>query len=174
MLGKVDVVLGSFSPVLASRGGFVPTKDASVFHCLERHSPSNIFLNGLSTTQVAVAQAACELLRGEEGVRLRGALVQNVSVLRHGLRARGSTLLGGPSAIVPVFAGREAVGRLTQRIAAGRGILVDLVGYPTVSLDRARLRLRVRVAHAEALCSHAAEVVHEALAEARAYIGTED
>ena len=53
MLGKVDLVMGSFSKTFGSNGGFVATNSREVKEYLKFYSPSCTFSNALSPIQVA-------------------------------------------------------------------------------------------------------------------------
>ena len=72
MLGKVDLVMGSFSKTFASNGGFVACRSRAVKEYLRFYSPTTTFSNALSQVQAAVALKAFEIVDSAEGERLRG------------------------------------------------------------------------------------------------------
>jgi 7-keto-8-aminopelargonate synthetase-like enzyme len=166
LLGKVDIVMGSFSKTFASNGGFVASHHRSIREYFRYLSPSNTFSNALSPSQIAVITAALKLVRSAEGDRRRAGLLAAVNALRGGLAARNVTAMGAPSPIVPVMIGRDDVARTAAKLAADAGVMANLVEYPAVSRNTARFRLQVMSAHEPAACETAAGHVAEAIARA--------
>ena len=169
MLGKVDVVVGSFSKTFATNGGFIATRERDLGNYLRYLSPPVTFSSALAPAQVAVAFAALKLVRSEEGERRRQALSSAVSVLRAGFAARQVEVMGVPSPLVPVFIGRDDVGRIAARLLAGAGLVTNLVEYPAVSRATARFRLQVMSTHDTAACETAALRIAEAITQAREF-----
>ncbi|MCP4183439.1 MAG: aminotransferase class I/II-fold pyridoxal phosphate-dependent enzyme, partial [Hyphomicrobiales bacterium] len=98
MLGKVDLVMGSFSKTFGSNGGFVATNSRAVKEYLRFYSPSCTFSNALSPVQVAVVTKALDIVQSDEGAQLRWHLLNNILYLRSQLSARGMEYYGDPSA----------------------------------------------------------------------------
>jgi 7-keto-8-aminopelargonate synthetase-like enzyme len=73
MLGKVDLVMGSFSKTFGSNGGFVATNSRAVKEYLRFYSPSCTFSNALSPIQVAVVSKALDIVASHEGRRCAGS-----------------------------------------------------------------------------------------------------
>ncbi|MCF8204088.1 MAG: aminotransferase class I/II-fold pyridoxal phosphate-dependent enzyme [Methylotenera sp.] len=167
MLGQVDLVMGSFSKTFASNGGFVASHDPAIKEYLRFYAAPNTFSNALSPVQVAVVRACLKLVRSEEGAQRRGQLMQAILALRGALTAQGITVLGQPSPIVPVMLGPDALARIACREMAQAGLLANLVEYPAVSLNSARLRMQVMADHTPALARTAAGIVAESLSRAR-------
>ena len=80
-------------------------------------------------------------------------------------------MLGHPSPIVPVMLGHDATARVASREMAEAGLLANLVEYPAVSLNSARLRMQVMADHTPALAQTAARIVADSLQRARAITG---
>jgi 7-keto-8-aminopelargonate synthetase-like enzyme len=167
MLGKVDIVMGSFSKTFASNGGFVASHRREIREYFRYLSPSNTFSNALSPSQIAVVLAAFKIVRSTEGEERRAGLLAAVKALRGGLAARGTGVMGAPSPIVPVMIGRDDIARTAAKLAAEAGILVNLVEYPAVSKNTARFRMQVMSAHQPSACETAAGRIAEAIAKAR-------
>src|SRR5262245_56483706 len=53
LLGKVDLVIGSFSKVFASNGGFAATSSTAISEYLRPYAPSHTFSNAISPPQCA-------------------------------------------------------------------------------------------------------------------------
>lgn len=157
MLGKVDLVMGSFSKTFGSNGGFVATNSRAVKEYLRFYSPSCTFSNALSPAQVATVTKALDIVQSEEGKVLRKALMSNILSLRSQLRERGMEVYGDPSAIVAVKTGDEALARITSRALPKLGLISNLVEFPAVGKGQARFRLQVMAGHAEAEITAAAD-----------------
>lgn len=147
MLGKVDLVMGSFSKTFASNGGFVACKSRALKEYLRFYSPSSTFSNALSPMQAAVVTKALDIIQSEEGKTLRAKLMANVGLLRATLKENGFDFYGDPSAIVAVKMGSEALARLVSRRIPELGLLSNLVEYPAVPKGAARFRMQVMAGH---------------------------
>ncbi|MFG6467238.1 aminotransferase class I/II-fold pyridoxal phosphate-dependent enzyme [Roseateles sp. BYS87W] len=171
LLGQVDLVMGSFSKTFASNGGFVACHDRAIKEYLRFYAAPNTFSNALSPVQVAVVRACLRLVRSDEGAARRDRLMQAILALRSALGTHGIEVLGQPSPIVPVMLGPDALARVACREMGAAGLLANLVEYPAVSLNSARLRMQVMADHTPALCATAAHIVADALAKARGMTG---
>ena len=162
MLGKVDIIMGSFSKTFASNGGFVATPSRGVQQYLRYFSTPNAFSNALSPIQAAVVLKAFEIVDSQEGRERRNALMRNVLSLRGKLIASGMEVYGDPSAIVAVKMGSEALARLASRQLSHRGLVANLVEFPAVPKGAARFRLQVMASHSEAEVAEAADIMRAA------------
>lgn len=149
MVGKVDVVMGSFSKTFASNGGFVAARGRSVKEYMRYFSSPNTFSNALSPASAAIVGKAFDIVASEEGDRLRTQLMTNIRMLRSLLRGCGLETYGDPSAIVCVKMGTEALARLVSRRLPSLGMLANLVEFPAVPKGQARFRLQVMAKHSQ-------------------------
>jgi 7-keto-8-aminopelargonate synthetase-like enzyme len=146
-VGGPDLLIGSFSKTFSSNGGFVAMKDAATKEYLRMYSCPQTFSNALSPVQVAIARAALGIVKSAEGARRREQLYDNSRFLRSRLTENGFTCLGEPSAIVPVFLGQDEPARALWRTLSNNGIASNLVEFPGVATNRARIRMQVQSAH---------------------------
>jgi 7-keto-8-aminopelargonate synthetase-like enzyme len=167
MIGKVDLVMGSFSKTFASNGGFVACKKRAVKEYLRFYSPSCTFSNALSPIQSAVVLKAFEIIESREGAALRKALMANVMLLRRKLTAAGLEFYGDPSAIVAVKTGSEGFARLVSRRLPELGLLANLVEYPAVPKAAARFRMQVMANHTQEDIANAVDRLSRARAIAQ-------
>jgi len=167
MLGKVDLVMGSFSKTFASNGGFVASRHASVKQFLKVFSPPQTFSNALSPSQAAIVLKTTEIIGSSRGDTLREALMRNILSLRDSLAAHGLQVMGAPSPIVPVFIGREDHARIAASLLPARGVMTNLAEFPAVPQDQARLRMQVMALHTAAETLAAAYGVAKAIADAK-------
>jgi 7-keto-8-aminopelargonate synthetase-like enzyme len=166
MLGKVDVVMGSFSKTFASNGGFVACKSRAVKEYLRFYSAPATFSNALSPAQAAIILKAFELVESDDGRALRQRLLSNVLTLRQELQRAGLQYYGDPSAIVCVKMGSEALARLVSRRLPELGLVANLVEFPAVPKGAARIRTQVMANHTERNIIEAVRILKTAKAEA--------
>ena len=162
MLGKVDIVMGSFSKTFASNGGFIAMQSRCVQQYLRYFSTPGTFSNALSPIQATVALKAFEIIESSEGSDRRRALMRNILSLREKLTGFGMEIYGDPSAIVAVKMGTEALARLVSRELGRTGLIANLVEFPAVPKGAARFRLQVMADHTEAQVVKAAQIIHKA------------
>lgn len=147
MLGKVDIVMGSFSKTFASNGGFVSCNSPAVKQYLKYYGCSATFSNALSPVQAATVTKAFEIVQSDRGTQLREMLMNGILQLRHELTAVKLPFIGNPSPIVPVLVGDEALARLMSRRLPELGVIANLVEYPAVAKGNARLRIQMMATH---------------------------
>lgn len=166
MLGKIDIVMGSFSKTFASNGGFVACKNRAVKEYLRFYSAPATFSNALSPVQAATVLKAFEIVESDEGRAQRDALMANIVSLRHHLRAAGLDYYGDPSAIVCVKMGSEGLARLVSRRLPELGLVANLVEFPAVPKGAARIRMQVMANHSEQNIVKAVEILKTARQQA--------
>ena len=147
MLGKVDVVMGSFSKTFASNGGFVACNKRSVKEYLRYYASPCTFSNALSPAQAALVLKAFEIVDSREGETLRESLMTNIRLLRELLQGTSFEVYGDPSPIVCVKMGMEGLARLVSRRLPELGLLANLVEFPAVPKGQARFRMQVMANH---------------------------
>jgi glycine C-acetyltransferase len=162
MIGKVDLVMGSFSKTFGSNGGFVACRNRELKEYLRFYSPSCTFSNALSPMQTATVLKAFEIIESEEGVVRREALMTNILSLRRQLTDRGFEVYGDPSAIVCVKMGNEGLARLVSRQLPDVGLIANLVEFPAVARGQARFRMQVMANHTAQNISDAVDRLHQA------------
>lgn len=171
MLGKVDLVMGSFSKTFASNGGFVACRNRAIKEYLRFYSPTTTFSNALSQVQAAVVLKAFEIVDSAEGKQLRDELMNNILNLRGALQAAGMAFYGDPSAIVAVKMGTESLARLVSRRLPKLGLLANLVEFPAVAKGAARFRMQVMAKHTPENISDAVARLRDAVDEATLELG---
>jgi 7-keto-8-aminopelargonate synthetase-like enzyme len=165
MLGKIDIVMGSFSKTFASNGGFVACKSRAVKEYLRFYSAPVTFSNALSPVQAATILKAFEVVESE-GRALRLEMMTNVLALRDQLRGAGLDYYGDPSAIVCVKMGSEGLARLVSKRLPELGLLANLVEFPAVPKGAARIRMQVMANHSDKNIADAVRILKTAKAEA--------
>jgi 7-keto-8-aminopelargonate synthetase-like enzyme len=166
MLGKIDIVMGSFSKTFASNGGFVACKSRAVKEYLRFFSAPATFSNALSPVQAATILKAFEIVGSLNGRLQRRALMTNVLTLRQLLREAGLDYYGEPSAIVCVKMGTEGLARLVSKQLPELGLIANLVEFPAVPKGSARIRMQVMANHSEENIAVAVQILKNAKARA--------
>ena len=167
MLGKIDIVMGSFSKTFASNGGFVSSKSPAVKQYLKFYGCSATFSNALSPVQAATVTKAFEIVQSQRGLALRHRMMDRVLRLREGFQGAGLELIGNPSAIVPVVVGDEALARRVSRRLPALGLVANLVEFPAVAKGNARFRFQVMPSHTDQNLADAVQRFTIAVAESK-------
>lgn len=147
MLGKVDVVMGSFSKSFAQNGGFVACNNPALKAAMRAHCGPMTFTNAISPLSAAIVREAIRIIRSPEGDLRRLRSHNNAVYLRKKLTQLGYQVLGNPSPIIPVIIGEAKKSRLVAKEILSNGALVNLVEYPAVPKNACRLRLQVMADH---------------------------
>jgi glycine C-acetyltransferase len=147
LLGKLDIVMGSFSKTFGSNGGFVACNSVAVKQYLKYYGSSATFSNAMSPVNAATVTKAFEIVQSDKGQQLRSVLMERIVQLRTALAAEGLQTMGNPSPIVPVRVGDEALARLVSRGLPALQVIANLVEYPAVAKGDARLRLQMMPTH---------------------------
>lgn len=163
MLGKVDIVMGSFSKTFASNGGFVACNNYSLKLALRYNSGPLLFTNAISPVQASVVLAAIAIIDSSDGAKRRERLRNNCQIMRGNLESIGLDVRGQMSAIVPVILGGNARSRLLTRAVLDSGAAVNLVEYPAVSRNACRWRLQLMSAHTAGQIDEFSSLVARAL-----------
>jgi glycine C-acetyltransferase len=158
MLGKVDIVMGSFSKTFSSNGGFVAAHDLSVKQFLGIYGGSHTYSNAISPVQCGVVAEALRIVRSAEGDELRARSKANIHKLRGEFALKGIECLGAPSNVVPVTVGDEKLAKWTSHYLEMNGLIANLVEYPAVARNRARFRFQVMASHTEDQIESAIEI----------------
>jgi glycine C-acetyltransferase len=172
MLGKVDLVMSSFSKVFASNGGFLASRSPSVKQYVKMFSGTHLFSNALSAPQAAAVLQATRIVRSPEGDELRAKLLAAITGLRDELTRLGLTCMGEPSPIVPLLIGNEKLARVAHRLVFERNVLAFMVEFPIAPTGASRFRLQVQASHTPEQGREAARVFAAVLDEAKRYLSS--
>ena len=166
MVGKIDIVMGSFSKTFASNGGFVASHSRAVKEYMRYYSSPNTFSNALSPAQAATIVKAFDIVDSDEGSALRRKLMNNIIMLRAFSGALRSGSLWRSVAHRLREDGHESLARLVSRRLPHAGLLANLVEFPAVPKGAARFRLQVMANHTEQNIADAVGILKTAKAEA--------
>ncbi|HRE80728.1 MAG TPA: aminotransferase class I/II-fold pyridoxal phosphate-dependent enzyme [Opitutaceae bacterium] len=160
-LGKVDVIVGSFSSTFATPGGFVAVRRANVRDYLLAHAPTQKDSTVLGPAQIATAQAALAVVRSPEGSARRAALRRAVLALRACLVERHLTVLGNPGPIVTIPVDSPVIAQGIVRHCTEHNMLLSFTSSSSKSGARTCLELRLMAGHEPALMREVAAKIAE-------------
>jgi len=142
--GRVDVQVGTLSKAVGVLGGYVAGRQHLRDYLVQRSRPF-LFSTSHPPAVVAACLAAIDVLE-QEPERI-DRLWANTRFFKDGLRRLGFDTGVSETPITPVIVRESDVAaRLSDRLLA-LGVFAQAVVYPTVALDRARIRTIVSSEH---------------------------
>ena len=142
--GRVDIQVGTLSKAVGVLGGYVAGRQHLRDYLVQRARPF-LFSTSHPPAVVAACLAAIDVLEAEPERIER--LWTNTRFFKAGLTALGFDTGVSETPITPVMVGSsEDAGRLSQRLLE-LGVFAQAVVFPTVALDRARIRTIVTSQH---------------------------
>ena len=159
---RVDVWTGSLSKAVGSQGGYV-AGSAALIRFLRYEAAPYVFSAALAPAATGAAMAALEVL-AREPERL-DRLRENAAAIRIGLRRLGRISPEEPSAIIPLWLGREEEAWRVSRRLLALGVIAPAVTAPAVPRNKARLRLCATAAYTAADIASSLEAIARALEE---------
>ncbi len=142
--GRVDIQVGTLSKAVGVLGGYVAGTQHLRDFLIQRARPF-LFSTSHPPAVAAACLAAIDVLE-QEPERIE-RLWDNTRFFKAGLEGMGFDTGASETPITPVIVGESAVaGRVSQRLFE-LGIFAQAVVYPTVALDKARIRTIVTSEH---------------------------
>jgi glycine C-acetyltransferase len=143
---EVDLITGTFSKTFAHVGGYVVASKEMVNY-LKYQSKQHLFSASSTPASLAIIKAI-ELI--DEEPLWMGILRSNIDYFRHGLLSLGLDIGATRSAIFPVRIGDKIKNAKICHALQQKGVYVNQINYPAVSLKDARIRMGVTALHERA------------------------
>ena len=148
---RVDIVTGTLGKALGGASGGYVSAHQEIVDLLRQRSRPYLFSNSVAPSVVAGSLAALELVAssGEARQRLRA----NTVLFRSLMAEAGFDVLPGTHPITAVMFPGDDGARLATEIAdhmLTHGVYVIAFSYPVVPQGKARIRVQLSAAHAEA------------------------
>ncbi|MDQ3871767.1 MAG: aminotransferase class I/II-fold pyridoxal phosphate-dependent enzyme, partial [Chloroflexota bacterium] len=142
--GRVDIQVGTLSKAVGVLGGYVAGGSHLRDYLIQRSRPF-LFSTSHPPAVAAASLAAVDVLE-QEPERIE-RLWKNTRFFKAGLESLGFDTGVSETPITPVIVGESAVaGRMSERLFE-LGVFAQAVVYPTVALDKARIRTIVTSEH---------------------------
>ncbi len=146
MHGRVDVEIGTLSKAFGVVGGFVAGRKVIIDHLRQKGRPF-LFSSALTPADVAACSAAVDILAAsDDPVR---KLWSNTRYFKERMRAAGFDTGRSVSPFSPVLLGESKTAQQFSRRLFEEGVFAMAIGFPTVPLGKARIRVMISATHSE-------------------------
>jgi len=144
--GRVDIEVGTFSKAFGVMGGVV-AGNARIIEWLRQRGRPFLFSSAVTIPDVAATIASIDLL--EESTELVDRLWKNADFFKQELNASGFDTGKTMTPITPVMLGDAKLAREFSRRLYEEGVFAMALGYPTVPIGLARIRVMISASHSE-------------------------
>ncbi|MCX6128245.1 MAG: aminotransferase class I/II-fold pyridoxal phosphate-dependent enzyme [Proteobacteria bacterium] len=163
VLNDIDIIMGTFSKIAGSIGGFV-VSSVEVIEYLRLMSRPHIFSVAIPPCIAAATNKALEIFMRDKSYLHR--LQHNIRYFAKGLRSLGLPIdPNHQSTICAVVIGDEAKLEKMTGILYDHGLFPTPVVYPVVSRDRSRFRFTITALHDQSDIDYALLVIKFAMKE---------
>jgi glycine C-acetyltransferase len=144
--GRVDVEIGTLSKAFGVVGGFVAGESVVIEHLKQKARPF-LFSSALTPADVAACSAAVDIL--ESSGDLVEKLWSNARYFKKKMQEAGFDTGKSETPITPVMLGDVKVAQEFSRLLFERNVFAMAIGFPTVPIGKARIRVMISATHAE-------------------------
>ncbi len=144
--GRVDVEVGTFSKAFGVVGGVV-AGNARIIEWLRQRGRPFLFSSAVTVPDVAATLASIDIL--EESTKLVDRLWANADFFKREMQALGFDTGKTMTPIVPVMLGEATLARQFSRKLYEEGVFAMALGFPTVPVGLARIRVMISATHTE-------------------------
>ena len=145
--GKVDVEVGTLSKAFGVVGGVVAGK-ATIIEWLRQRGRPFLFSSATPPADVAACIAAIDIL--ESSTELVDRLWENARYFKAAMKTLGFDTGLSTTPITPVMLGEAPLAQQFSRELFESGVFAMALGFPTVPQGKARIRVMISAAHAQA------------------------
>jgi glycine C-acetyltransferase len=153
--GRVDIEVGTLSKAFGVVGGLVAGKKPIIDWLRQRGRPF-LFSSAMTAPDVAACIEAVNIL--QESDELVTRLWENARILRAGMHALGFDTGHSQTPIVPLMLGEAPLAQQFSRKLFEHGLFAMAIGYPTVPMGKARIRVMNSAAHSQADLEQALDI----------------
>jgi glycine C-acetyltransferase len=147
MHGRVDVEIGTLSKAFGVVGGFVAGRKIVIDHLRQKGRPF-LFSSALTAADVAACSAAVDILEASDELVQR--LWSNTRYFKQRMRDAGFDTGRSETPITPVMLGDAKVAQQFSRRLFEEDVFAMAIGFPTVPMGKARIRVMISATHSEA------------------------
>jgi glycine C-acetyltransferase len=153
--GRVHVEVGTLSKAFGVVGGLVAGRKPIIDWLRQRGRPF-LFSSAMTAPDVAACIEGVTML--EESDELVTRLWENARILRDGMQQLGFDTGHSQTPIVPLMLGEAPLAQQFSRRLMEQGLFAMAIGYPTVPLGKARIRVMNSAAHSPADLEQALDI----------------
>jgi glycine C-acetyltransferase len=146
MHGRVDVEVGTLSKAFGVVGGFVAGKKSIIEHLRQKGRPF-LFSSALTPADVAACSAAVDILQSSDDLVQK--LWSNTGYFKKKIREAGFDTGRSETPITPVMLGEAKTAQEFSRRLFDLGVFAMAIGFPTVPIGKARIRVMISATHSE-------------------------
>jgi glycine C-acetyltransferase len=144
--GKVDVEVGTMSKAFGVMGGIV-AGNAKLIEWIRQRGRPFLFSSAATPADVAACLAAVDIL--ENSTELVDRLWANGNTFKTEMQKMGFDTGLSQTPITPVMLGDAKLAREFSRELFDAGVFAMALGFPTVPLGKARIRVMISAAHSQ-------------------------
>ncbi|CAI9415170.1 glycine C-acetyltransferase [Nocardioides sp. T2.26MG-1] len=151
VMDRVDILTGTLGKALGGASGGYIASHREVVDLLRQRSRPYLFSNSVAPGVVAGSLKALDLVTSSSAAR--DTLAANSALFRSLMTEAGFALLPGEHPIIPVMFPGDDGARVATAIAdhmLTQGVYVIAFSFPVVPRGKARIRVQLSAAHAEA------------------------
>lgn len=153
---EIDVMMGTFSKVLASAGGFIAGSKILIDY-LRIAARSYVFTAGIPPSVAATVIEALHVI--DEEPELIVKVKNNAQKIRDGFRNLGFNILNTVTPVIPMLIGDERKTIQMSYKIFKQGIIAPPVRYPAVPKGQARIRFTASSLHTDEQIDQLLDVV---------------
>jgi glycine C-acetyltransferase len=146
MHGRVDVEIGTLSKAFGVIGGFVAGKKIIIEHLRQKGRPF-LFSSALTPADVAACSAAVDILQSSDDLVRK--LWSNTRYFKSRMHNAGFNTGASETPITPVLLGEAKIAQEFSRRLFEQNVFAMSIGFPTVPMGKARIRVMISATHTE-------------------------
>lgn len=160
--GKVDIEIGTLSKAFGVVGGFAAGKK-QIIDWLRQRSRPFLFSSAMTPADTVACIKAVEIL--EKSGALVKKLYANSQYLKKALIDYGFDTGNSKTPIVPIMLGEAQTAKKFSGKLFEKGVFAVAVGFPTVPMGKARIRVMVSAGHTRKQLEKAAKIFAQTKSE---------
>lgn len=142
--GRVDIEVGTLSKAFGVVGGYV-AGNATVVEWLRQRGRPFLFSSATTVPDTAACLASVDLL--EESTDRVDRLWENARYFQNGMQELGFDTGKTQTPITPIMLGAAPLAQKFSQRLFEEGVFGTAIGYPTVPMGQARIRVMISAAH---------------------------
>lgn len=144
--GKIDIEVGTMSKAFGVVGGYIAGSKRLTDYLTQKGRPF-LFSSAVTAADVAACIAAVDTLIASDGMVKQ--LWGNTTFFQEKMRQAGFNLGKTKTPITPVTIGDAKTAKEFSQRLFEEGIFAQAIGYPTVPMGRARIRVMLSATHSK-------------------------